>query len=626
MLRKLLLWSHRRDLSQKKQSRARRRRTLRTFRDISLGMECLESRSMLSANPILSIEADQSFGADTSAAGFFRATFTDTLTTPGETLVYTYSIDWDNDGEFDVSGTTSNFQIQRPFWRAAQALDPIVGRFDVAPIDEDGIPFYTSPGLDKPIKVKLNDTILTTTIDVFDVAPQLFIGDPVDTSTAFEGSPFTLSLPTELPNGETIASWRINWGDKIIPDFGGPTATHVYEDNTEVSFAHPLSTYDVSAVACTEDGDEFFADGTYVVTVRDVAAATTISSPDVDLTIDEGEEFRLDLESIDPGDDPVQGWLIHWKGLSNPAELIVGDPDFVTHEYSANDGGISCNIVAIAFSDDRISSTCNPLTVTVNDVPQDGVFLVEGMLSVIDTNAANDIVSVTQSGTSISVTINGNTTDFNVLDVDEINVTLGSGHDVVVIGSSVTVPITIDGGDGNDFLAGGGGRSVLIGGNGNDILWGAAGDDVLLGGAGDDDLFGGGGNDALVGGLGNDIVTGDSGRDLVIGGENQDALVGGIGEDILIGGATIHGDNISKLDDIMAIWGSAASFNSRVATLTATDGLLEADVAVFADDEVDILIGTAGGRDLVFGDTNPAGDVTDWLMLTAIQDVLIPLA
>ena len=48
----------------------------------------------------------------------------------------------------------------------------------------------------------------------------------------------------------------------------------------------------------------------------------------------------------------------------------------------------------------------------------------------------------------------------------------------------------------------------------------------------------------------------------------------------------------------MAIWGSAASFSSRVATLTGSGGLLQAGVAVFDDDDHDMLVGGAG-RDLV---------------------------
>jgi hypothetical protein len=75
----------------------------------------------------------------------------------------------------------------------------------------------------------------------------------------------------------------------------------------------------------------------------------------------------------------------------------------------------------------------------------------------------------------------------------------------------------------------------------------------------------------------------------------------------------------------MAIWGSAASFSSRVATLTASGGLLEANAAVFDDDDDDLLVGGAG-RDLVFGDTNPLDGALDLIALQPLQDVLINLS
>jgi hypothetical protein len=99
-------------------------------------------------------------------------------------------------------------------------------------------------------------------------------------------------------------------------------------------------------------------------------------------------------------------------------------------------------------------------------------------------------------------------------------------------------------------------------------------------------------------------------------------LVGGNDEDILIGGYTTHDNNITALDAIMAIWGSTATFNSRVALLTATGGLLEAGATVFDDDAMDLVVGGAG-RDLVFGDTNPWDGALDLIALQPLQDVLV---
>jgi Ca2+-binding RTX toxin-like protein len=145
---------------------------------------------------------------------------------------------------------------------------------------------------------------------------------------------------------------------------------------------------------------------------------------------------------------------------------------------------------------------------------------------------------------------------------------------------------------------------------------------VLLGGAGNDDLFGGTGNDALVGGDGNDIINGGTGNDLLIGSKDNDLIMGGGGEDILIGGITIHDANVDALDAVMAIWTSSNSLNSRVATLTASGGLLETGVSVFDDDDSDILIGGAG-RDLIFGDTNPWDGSFDLIAFQPILDVLV---
>jgi hypothetical protein len=91
----------------------------------------------------------------------------------------------------------------------------------------------------------------------------------------------------------------------------------------------------------------------------------------------------------------------------------------------------------------------------------------------------------------------------------------------------------------------------------------------------------------------------------------------------LIGGYTIHDNDVAALDAVMAIWSSAASFNSRVATLTATGGLLQAGVAVFDDNDHDVLLGGAG-RDLYFGDISLSGDhVMDTISLQQTLDTLV---
>jgi Ca2+-binding RTX toxin-like protein len=99
--------------------------------------------------------------------------------------------------------------------------------------------------------------------------------------------------------------------------------------------------------------------------------------------------------------------------------------------------------------------------------------------------------------------------------------------------------VTIDAGDGLDFvndwdgpsrLAGGAGEDVVRGRGGDDVLAGEESADVVIGGPGDDLVSGGPGNDTLesyVGGLGLDggITAADTaGTDTLTGGEGFDAV------------------------------------------------------------------------------------------------------
>jgi Ca2+-binding RTX toxin-like protein len=94
-------------------------------------------------------------------------------------------------------------------------------------------------------------------------------------------------------------------------------------------------------------------------------------------------------------------------------------------------------------------------------------------------------------------------------------VNLGGGEDRVTVSNQVSVPVTMRGGAGNDFLSGGSGPDKLIGGEGNDRLLGGRGNDLLFGGDGDDVLIAGPGNDTLKGGAGNDKLVEGPGRDSV---------------------------------------------------------------------------------------------------------------
>jgi Ca2+-binding RTX toxin-like protein len=94
-------------------------------------------------------------------------------------------------------------------------------------------------------------------------------------------------------------------------------------------------------------------------------------------------------------------------------------------------------------------------------------------------------------------------------------VNAGAGDDSVAVASTVTIPVTMRGGPGDDTLSGGSGPDKLIGGVGSDHLAGRAGNDLIFGGPGDDTITGGGGNDMLRGGPGKDTIGGGSGQNSI---------------------------------------------------------------------------------------------------------------
>lgn len=94
-------------------------------------------------------------------------------------------------------------------------------------------------------------------------------------------------------------------------------------------------------------------------------------------------------------------------------------------------------------------------------------------------------------------------------------VNAGGSEDRVSVAQEVSIPVTMRGGAGDDFLLGGGGPDKLIGGEGSDRL---------VGGRGDDRLFGGEGKDTLIGGPGDDVLRGGYGKDTLIPGGGNDSV------------------------------------------------------------------------------------------------------
>jgi Ca2+-binding RTX toxin-like protein len=203
----------------------------------------------------------------------------------------------------------------------------------------------------------------------------------------------------------------------------------------------------------------------------------------------------------------------------------------------------------------------------------------------------NDNISLSQSGTTITVVENGVSYPVSTTGLTGILIDAGAGSDFVALAtasgkSTINLGATILGGKGDDVLLGGNGNDSLVGGFGNDKIVGNAGNDYLNGGLeaansdadGTDTILGGTGEDAVLytyrttpltitldgvadsgavgendligsdvedafGGRGNDSIVGNASRNYLSGGTGSDTLRGGAGNDILNGSCVGDGSD-----------------------------------------------------------------------------------
>ena len=133
--------------------------------------------------------------------------------------------------------------------------------------------------------------------------------------------------------------------------------------------------------------------------------------------------------------------------------------------------------------------------------------------------------------------------------VEAININGGGGDDTINLldVDDSRFPelgtVSVDAGDGDDFILGSGKSDSILGGEGDDFISETRGDNFIDGGPGNDQIFGDGdGTDTLLGGSGNDTLDSGSstspnmGDKMLDGGDDNDSLIGSDGPNTLLGG------------------------------------------------------------------------------------------
>ena len=544
---------------------------------------------------------------------------------PGDDTLTEFVVDWGDGSPLETFTDTNG-------WVHTYADGPSSPLILVSGTDEDGT--YPVIGALAPVILNADPTAATDNASVGEDGPAITIdvlandSDPagaLDTITV-TGFDATGVLGIVSDNGDGTFDYDPNGQFNSLSV--GQSATETF-------------TYDIS------DGEGGSDTGTVTITVNGINDAPTVNG--ATFSVDENSALGTGVGTVTASDPDAADTLDFSITAGNTGaafaidtasgEITVSNPAAVDFETTP--------VFALTVEvDDGTTTDSATVIINVNDLPEGGpVQLINGVLIVTGTPTANDVVILNNGDGTVTVTFDGLPPQtFAFADIDEIVADLGDGDDSILI-TGFTIPITIDGGAGDDDLDGSNGDDTLIGGPGNDRLDGDGGDDLMEGGADDDVITGGSGNDFIKGGSGNDLLFGEEGADVLRGGGGSDFLVGGSGFDLLIGGNGIDllrggngGDLIiggrssasdANLDLVLAEWGSPRSYAERTSNILSGGGpilggfALVPGVNVLDDNSTDFLRG-GNGRDWFFAELDGMDGDDDLLLdLGGSEDIVL---
>ncbi|MCR9201647.1 MAG: right-handed parallel beta-helix repeat-containing protein [Planctomycetaceae bacterium] len=437
---------------------------------------------------------------------------------------------------------------------------------------------------------------------------------------AVEASAATLATPlADLTVDEDAADLVIDlsttFADTSVAVSGvssdAPGLVSAVLSGTELTLSFAADQSGSATITVTATDSAVTTAESFVVTVTPVNDAPTVQTGLSNVEVEEGvADVAIDLLPVFADiDDPTLTY-----SATSSSTAVVADVSGSTLTLSFPTDGTA--IVTVTATDAAGASVSTEFEVTVNNVPDPGVEVIDGKLIITGTDGDDEVLIQRFWGSYFVFTsIEGaQFTRVHVSDVQEICVDGADGDDVIVMGWFVFAPTTLSGGAGNDIIVGGWGNDTIDGGAGDDCLHGSFGDDTLHGGdgddwidadAGNDIVYAGAGDDRVWGGRGNDILLGQSGDDLLFGGRGLDLLIGGDGsdqlfgrsrQDIIITGDTNVDDDEDSLRLIRDIWTGGGSTDSRIEAIEATQ------LEVLHDDDVDEVWGGSGRDWLLFDD------------------------
>jgi 6-phosphogluconolactonase (cycloisomerase 2 family) len=424
----------------------------------------------------------------------------------------TYVWDFDGDGVFGETNTV---------YGSENGMKPVF----IAPLDGSAA---------IPVRLRVTDQAGAASEDqvqvrVNNVAPTVVL-NPI--STVDENGVATLTGTITDPGRLDTFTLTINWGDPLSANnaqtyslaassTGSQTfvLTHRYLDDNPTN--SPQDNYTVSTEVKDKDNATSGV-SSKIVTVRNVAPVLSNlsnTSPDVGSAFMGKDAVSILASFADVGTLDRHSVSINWGDgvvtTGTVTETLGSGTVRGSHVYAT--GGIFT--ITVTLSDDDGGQVQLQTSATIG-----GVGLRNGQLQIIGTNV-RDIVEVDSSNWGRKIDVEASfgvsswlggdhyfacgdnyQASFNTSDITSILIIGSGGDDHLHVNDDVCIPVTADGGAGNDAIWGGGAADTIVDLLGNNSISTGRGDDVVTVGDGRNLVWTDGGNDTVRAGNGNNQI------------------------------------------------------------------------------------------------------------------------
>ncbi len=183
-----------------------------------------------------------------------------------------------------------------------------------------------------------------------------------------EGDTLALDGSASSDMDGTVTAWAWDIGNDGSFEKSGETTTFSWAELVAAGLDDDGS-HDVALRVTDDDGASHTV--VFQVEVSNVAPVLTATGL---ATIEGGDLFTLNLSAVDPGDDTITSYIVHWGDGTSSTETYTGATTVATHSYAT--AGVTYSITIAAIDEDGTHSSSD--LVVGSYASGDGVFVFDG--------------------------------------------------------------------------------------------------------------------------------------------------------------------------------------------------------------------------------------------------------